>query len=254
MARRHKPQRDTSRLPAWEQPPPPEVLALIERFPAAPGKVLAFRHAMLFAVSGIALWGILARGWTATPLLAYFGAELALVMLLNFACIAVLPVALTEQDRGIVKGWAWFASVALVVALAYGSVEGFAGMRDAIVEGAGALRDWLVRERLAWPLVAMVGVHLVDLAADIAFWRARGGKFHYWAGISFLFRMFFCLAFGLFLGFFAWLSTQGMDAARRWAFIVWLVFLGADLFATWVPIWLTRAAQRSPQRPLARVR
>lgn len=217
---------------------------MIERYPRAANGVLAFRHAVLFAVSGIALWGILAKDWGAAPLLAYFGAELALVMALNFACIAVMPVAMTDNDRTVVKGWAWFAGVALLVTLAYAASEGVAAVRDPLLAGARALGEWLVRERLAWPLVAMVAVHGLDLAADIAFWRARGGKFHYWAGISFVLRMWFCLAIGGFLAFFAWMFTQGMDAARRTAFIVWLVFLGADLFATWVPIWLRNKAVR----------
>jgi hypothetical protein len=213
-------------VPAWEQPPPPEVLALIERFPAGSNGVLALRHVALFAVSGI-----LARDWGAAPLLAYFGAELALVMLLNFACIAILPVALTDHDRTIVKGWAWFASVALLVAFAYASVEGWATLRDPIVTRTRDLAAWLRREHLLWPL-----------AGDIGFWLRRGGRFHYWAGVAFLFRLWFCLAVGLFVAFFGWMLTQGMEAKRQAAVIVWLVFLGADLFATWVPVWLRNKA------------
>lgn len=242
MAKRRNRAGPGREVPKWEQPPPPEVLALIERFPAGRPGVIVLRHVMLFAVSGIALWGILAKGWTAAPLLAYFGAELALVMILNFICIATLPVALNNQDRTIVKGWIWFASVVLLVTIAYASVEGFAAVRDPLLEGTRDLRDWFVAAGLMWPLIAMVAVHLLDLGADIAFWRARGGPFHYWAGISFLFRMFFCLSFGLFVAFFGWMMAQGLDAPRRTAFIVWLVFLGADLFATWIPVLLRRKA------------
>lgn len=220
------------------------MLALLERFPAGSNGVLALRHVALFAVSGIALWGILARDWTAAPLLAYFGAELALVMLLNFACIALLPVALNHNDRTIVKGWAWFASVVLLVAIAYASVEGWPALRDPLVARARDTVQWLRREHLLWPLAGMAGVHLVDLAGDIGFWLKRGGKFQYWAGVAFLFRLWFCLAIGLFVAFFGWLLTQGMEAQRQAAVIVWLVFLGADLFATWLPVWLRNKAVR----------
>lgn len=241
---RHKPKRDTSPRPAWEQPPPPEVLALLDRFPAASGRVLALRHAILFAVSGIALWGIVAKGWTATPLLAYFAAEIALVTVLNFACIAVLPVALTEQDRTVVKAWAWFAWVALLVAIGYGSVEGFAGMRDALAGGARDLGAWLREQQLAWPLACMVAVHVVDLGADIVFWRGKGGPFRYWTGVTVMFRLWFVLAIGAFVALLAYGALQDMEATSRTATIVWLVFLGADLFATWLPIALRRKVQR----------
>lgn len=231
----------------WEGPPPPEVLALIERFPMPSRNELVVRHAMLLGVALIALYGVLALDWSASAIAVFFLAEVGVIWLLNWLTIALLPVALRDEDRRVVRAWAWFASVALAMLGLWLAVEGRAGweqLRGGIASQAGAAWRWLGDNGLRLPIAGVAVVHLLDLSLDVVHWRRRGGEFRYWSGVTFLFRLWFCLSLGLFVAFFGWLSTQGLDRGTAWAFVLWLVFVLSDLFAMWMPIWLRRKAER----------
>jgi hypothetical protein len=238
---------ETDPAKPWEGPPPPEVLALLERFPMPTRNELAMRHAMLLGVALIALYGVLALGWSASAIAVFFLAEVATIWLLNWLTLALLPVALRDEDRRVVRAWIWFACVALAMLGVWLAVEGRPGwdtLRDGAAARLRAAWEWLGAQGLRWSIAGVVLVHVFDLAFDIAHWRRRGGEFRYWSGITFLFRLWFCLSIGLFVAFFGWLTTQAMERRTAAAFVLWLVFVLSDLFATWMPIWLRRKAER----------
>lgn len=216
--------------------------ALLQRFPKQSPAQLAAHVAVLVAVAALGLWGIFAASWNATTLLVFFAIEFAAIWALNWLAIALLPTHLEDNDRGVIKGWLWFAGVVAIGLVAYGVSEGATGiaaLREWLVQRAGGFHAYLAAHRMLVPAGALVLIHLAGLLTDIGYWRQRGGAFRYWSATVFVMRLWFVVAAGIFL-FVAAAVTELDWAGRTAVVLLWALLLAADLFALWLPVAIRR--------------
>ena len=221
------------------------VQALLERFPKQSPAQLGAHVGVIVAVAALGLWGIFAARWNVTALLVFFAIEFVTIWALNWLAIALLPTHLEDNDRGVIKGWLWFAGVVAVGLVAYGVIEGAAGMialRDWLFDGARGVREYLAQRRMLIPAAALVLIHLAGLLTDIAYWRQRGGAFRYWSATVFVMRLWFVIAAGIVL-FVAAALTELDWKGRTAVVLLWALLLAADLFALWLPVAVRRKAE-----------
>ena len=218
------------------------VQALLERFPKQSPVQLGAHVGVVVAVAALGLWGIFAARWNATALLVFFAVEFVTIWALNWLAIALLPTHLEDSDRGVIKGWLWFAGVVAIGLVAYGVIEGAAGLSrlgDALRVRARGVLEFLEARRMLVPAAALVLIHLAGLLVDIGYWRQRGGAFRYWSAIVFVLRLWFVIVAGTFLAVAA--AVTGLDwGGRTMVVLLWGLLLAAELFALWMPVAVRR--------------